>query len=197
MILEKHLILLSLMKKIIRFFSIKYRSIILQACGEIEEISKKIYKHLEGNKKFNIYEFIKHIYDNYDDNLSSIKILLPLFNFHVYPWKGTFFVNSKTGADENFEEPNFWKAYNEIKHEGKIESATLKIAIDALAALFSLLLIRYSKKHNKNFSQEISAFHYPKIFDYPGLMPDIIIMENFFNVLILENKKKVPIFPKN
>lgn len=155
-------------------FSIRYRSIILQACTEIESIAKQLYK---GSEKYNLFNFIKWNYKEREGEcLSSIEISLPLFNDKFFPWKGRL--------SENVHMPHFWSAYNDIKHERKIESATLENTRDSIGALFSLLLIRYSKDHSNGFSQKFSSINFPKAFDYPGLQPCHMITEDSCKISI-------------
>lgn len=97
-------------------FSIRYRSIILQACTEIESLTKLLY---HGNEKYSLFQFIQWNYKkNKEQCLSKIEVLLPLFNEKFFPWSGDALFKKGINPD-SLQEPNFWSAYNNIKHDGK------------------------------------------------------------------------------
>lgn len=138
-------------------FSIKYRSIILQVCSEIEKMCKLLCGKKQDDQS-NMNEYRSFFKDNHP-GFYQIKILAPyLYCREIQPW-----INWCEDTS-----PKFWQSYTEIKHEGKLGSATLKNAMDSLAGLFALVLAWYSKFHGPNFSGNVTIQE-PKLFDYPGL----------------------------
>lgn len=173
-------------------FSIKYRSIILQACSEIEKIYNKIFeiirlerKNEEGQeiKLPNMHEFLSAISKRYANDLYEMSILMPFYEKYdnnIKPWKTCI---DSAGIFKGV--PRFWAAYNDIKHNGKLEKATMKNAIEAMAGLFSLLLIAYEKRNGSNFSEEMLM---PVVFNYPGLGLNHIVAEDSCRISTLKER---------
>lgn len=154
-------------------FSIKFRSIILQACSEIEKILKLICKiDLKERKEIDDIFDIFCVIENHREFL-KIVVLMPLYRGEVEPWN-----DWKKG-----EAPKFWQDHNKIKHRGNIEVATLKNAIDSLAGLFALLLAWYYKEYGNVFSAS-ECIILPKLFEYPGLSATHVIKANSHNIEI-------------
>lgn len=110
------------------FASDHYKSIIVQACTEVE----RIYALLCGKTlavTHNISQYIQAITDHCKDFFNA-EIHMPMTDQMIKPWEAC--------AQGN--DPEFWTTYHHIKHEGRSAKATLEHAIFALAGLFSLLL---------------------------------------------------------
>lgn len=87
----------------------------------------------------------------------------------ICPWE------SWCKAPEKFQHPpKFWQAYNDLKHKGKFEQATLENAILSLAGLFSLQLA-WIKKESGSFP--INLFETPKLFECHGMRPTLLCSE--------------------
>lgn len=153
-------------------FSIHYRSIILQACSEFENICKKICDMQPDDRK-NINDYLHFIW-KYHQRFFEIEISIPLYNEKLM-----LFIEGEKLLEGG--KLPFWQAYNEIKHQGKIEQATFKNAIDSVAALFAILLAWYKKSCGSDFSAA-ENMELPKLFDYPGLQPRNLLMESSYNV---------------
>jgi len=153
-------------------FSIKYRSIIMQACSEIEIIYKRIC-NIEPESKTDMKIYRDFIINNHHQDFFNVEVLIPIYHEKLKPW---------LVCTEN-KSPEFWRAYNVIKHQGKLEEATLENAINSLAGLFSLLLLWYFKSHGREFSGN-EAISLPKLFNYPGLSPTFIVTEDSHNIKI-------------
>ncbi len=154
-------------------FSLKYRAIILQACSEIEILFKKICS-IEPEKRADIKIYRTYI-NKHHKHFFTIEVLIPLYHKKLKPW----FIC----VEEDDKSPLFWNAYKEIKHEGKLESATLKNAIDSLAGLFSLLLAWYFKLYKKEFLEN-EAISLPKLFNFEGLHPGYLKLESSHNIKV-------------
>ena len=151
-------------------YSIKYRSIIMQACSEIEIILKKICGISPDDKTKSMEDYAKFITSSHKD-FYNVEILIPSHNEKIKPWPSL----SKP--------PNFWTAYNNIKHQGKLEDATLENSINALAGLLSLLLAWYIESNGSDFSRN-ESIKLPNLFAYPGLGADHLILESSHHIKI-------------
>lgn len=152
-------------------FSIKYRSIILQACSEIEKMCKLICGiSLDDNSNMAIY---RDYLNNHHCDFSTIEIQMPLYRGRIHPW--TNLAHGKS--------PEFWSEYTQIKHEGKLEAATLKNAIDSLSGLFALLLAWYFKTNGNEFSSNKNITE-PRLFSYPGLGAEHLVTSDSYNIKI-------------
>ncbi len=136
-------------------YSIKYRSIINQACADIDILFKRICGKNQSDR-CEIQDYI-HFINTHHKNFSNIEVHIPVYNMNIKPW----------ASFEKKEPPQFWMANNKIKHAGEIQKATLKNSIDSLAALFALLLA-WCGTGNKNFLFD-PAIQEPILFWYEGI----------------------------
>lgn len=139
-----------------RTFSIKYRSIILQSCSEIEKFCKLI-SGIALNQKSDMGKYRKYL-NTHHQGFSDVQVQIPSHNKAATPW---------TALKED-KSPEFWLAYIEIKHEGKLEQGNFYNTLLSLAAYFSIMVAWYSKSHGSNFSKG-QAFEEPKFFTLNGL----------------------------
>lgn len=108
--------------------SYQYAAIVEKACAEIEKINELMCDKLveaSHNIRDRVYAITSHCKDFFDT-----EIHMPLNNEVIKPW-----IACTEGDD-----PEFWKAYHNIKREGTEANTTLEHAVHALAGLFSLLL---------------------------------------------------------
>ena len=143
-------------------FSIKFRSIILQACSEIEKMCK-FFCGIPQDDKADMEKYRNYFLTEHKD-FYEIKIEIPFYNETIQPWANW----------KDHKSPDFWKGYTEIKHQGKLESAHLENSTNSLAGLFALLLAWYFKNHGKEFSEE-ACIAPPKLFHYPNLEANVIV----------------------
>lgn len=145
-------------------FSIKFRSIILQACSEIEKMCK-FFCGIPQDDKADMEKYRNYFLTNHQD-FYEIKIEIPSYSETIQPWANW----------KKHKSPAFWSHYNEIKHAGKLESATLGNSINSLTGLFALLLAWYFKNHGREFSGE-ACIAQPRLFHYPNLEANVIVTE--------------------
>lgn len=132
-------------------YSIKFRSIILQACSEIEKILKLISRNDQGGLKEQAEYFLDH-----HSGFSAVEIVTYTYMGTLKPWYGWP------------ASPAFWRAYNSIKHDGKSEASTLENALQSMAALFSVLLAWMIEEYG-DFPVRNPYFPAPKLFYYNGI----------------------------
>ena len=139
-------------------FSMQLRSIILQTCSEIEKMFKLICGYNLADDK-NIADYTAFFEENHKE-FCEIQIYSNTYLEKICPWESWY------KALEKFQyPPKFWQAYNDLKHKGKFEQATLDNAILSLAGLYALQLA-WIKKEFGRFP--ISSFESPKLFAYKG-----------------------------
>lgn len=152
-------------------FSIKFRSIILQTCSEIEKFLKLICGiPLEDNSNIDKY---KEYFSKHHADFNKIEVLMPTYRGIVMPWEKW---------QENIN-PDFWIDHNTIKHQGNLELATLKNAIDSVAGLFSVLLAWYFKTAGEQFPADQSIIQ-PKLFSYEGLDAQHVVTYKSYRISI-------------
>ncbi len=145
-------------------FSIKYRSIILQACSEIEKFCKYICL-IPQNQKSNMGEYREYL-NKHHQGFSEVQVLIASHSIAATPWR----------ALKDNKAPDFWVGYTEIKHEGNIAQAHFYNALQSLAAYFSIMVAWYSKSHGADFSKS-QAFDEPKFFTINGLKIPTLCLE--------------------
>lgn len=144
-------------------FSIRYRSLILQTCAEIEKFCKYICNiPQEEHSNMGIYrEYINEFHKGF----SNIQIIIPSHLLCVSPW---------LAFNEN-KSPHFWQAYQAIKHQGKLNEATFDIALQSLAAHFAIMVAWHVKSLGTDFSKNAS-FNEPKLFTVPELKHSSLVL---------------------
>lgn len=143
-------------------FSIKYRSIILQAGSEIETQCKLICGiPLDEFANMEIY---RNYLNEHHAGFQLNHVQIPLHNIILQPWLGL----------EADQAPSFWKNYQAVKHQGLLEKATLENALHSLAGLFLILMAQYCKSAGLNFA-ESEHIEEPKFFTIPHLKPSTLI----------------------
>ncbi len=145
-------------------YSLEFARIILASCTEVDAVFKNLCKEIEPRKSpEKIKEYYSIIHPKYPKLIEHI-INIPRFKmFDIQPWKE--WTNEKS--------PDWWTAYNKIKHERdkNFKEANLKNAINSSAALLSLILYYYQKIHNK---KEVILMSGPEILEpkwYGGMEP--------------------------
>jgi hypothetical protein len=143
-------------------FSIKYRSLILQACSEIDYLLKNILsKHKKSKDIAKMPNYIKAIEEHHVD-FFNIEIELPLTQEILKPW------SERKELESGIRIPIFWNDYNLIKHDGAIERSTFKNCKLSLAALFSLFLVYFKTTRGMEES---------KFFSYPYFFPSTLVTQ--------------------
>ena len=122
-----------------RCFSLEIARVILAAGAEVDVVCKQICKM--GNPQSsadNILKYRDEIRPRYP-GIARFRVSMPRFGLTLHPW-------------EEWEEtdgvPLWWTAYNKIKHhrDSDYEKASLKNALNAVAALFVVVLYLYRDK---------------------------------------------------
>jgi len=127
-------------------YSIEYTRLLISACAEIETMLKLLCKTTGSNcEKYNISKLKRKLYEHEFGlmheagvNLSNYEIdeIIPFASWEKDDSKGKL-VN-----------PEWWKAYNSIKHDrdDRFKEANLENVIYAIAGLFIVEMYYYEKK---------------------------------------------------
>lgn len=118
-------------------YSIENARLILLACSEIDKLCNKLCSNFSKRKKNKNITFYRETLNKHIPHVAYMKVEVPRYGLKVIPF-------------DNWQEkssPNFWKAYNQVKHDiTKHKAAKLKNAINSIAALFVLNLYYYRKE---------------------------------------------------
>lgn len=116
-------------------YSLELARILFAAASEVDVVAKQLCQKLNPESKAdNINWYKQEILVAYPQLVAS-EVSIPKFGLALRPWE-------QWGKNRN---PIWWKAYNEVKHQRHTHfpEANLKNALNAVAALFVLLLFFY------------------------------------------------------
>ena len=131
--------------KNLRTVSPKMHSILLNSCGQIESVTKRIYKKIYDKKPPNRFaECYKELSET--GIMEPQSVFVPELKRSLYPFDISKPLppddeSKPLPPDDESKSPLWWKTYNHIKHDllNKIQNADMAITIHALAALYLLL----------------------------------------------------------
>ena len=122
--------------------SVAFAQLILGAGSEIDVISKLLCDAIDPTKKANnINDYRQLIHPSFP-RYHALEVQIPRYSLAVTPWSEW----------NNGRNPEWWQAYNGIKHErhNNYALANLKNAIDAVAGLFVAVLYLYHNELQAN-----------------------------------------------
>lgn len=123
----------------LKCFSIEIARILLTSGAEVDVVCKQICKGIRATSKAdNIHKYRDEIRPAFP-RIPQFKVLMPRFGLTLIPWSEW---RKKTGV------PLWWTAYNKVKHQrdSEYQRANLKNALNAVAALFVMVLYLYKSK---------------------------------------------------
>ncbi len=115
--------------------SIELSRILLVAASEIDVVAKMMCVKIDENSKANnMDQYRKEILLN-DSRIADTHVHVPRYRLSFKPWE-------EWAKGKN---PQWWKAYNNVKHQRHIHfaEANLNNSLNAVAGLFVLLLFYY------------------------------------------------------
>lgn len=122
-------------------YSTQYAKILLAAASETDTVLKHLCKAIDRDCGVNNEQgYRQFLVKDRKFPLHAVKVAPLRFEFPSVPWNTYVFDNPKT--------PEWWTAYNKLKHhldEGFCE-ATLRNSFDAICGLFASLLFLYEQK---------------------------------------------------
>lgn len=145
-----------------RTFSIELSRILLAACAKIEVIGKLI-AHAHGEHPKNIVG-IRDFLMRQHASVSTAEVTLPRYGLTLVPWS----------AWDRAESPDWWNAYNSIKHDHKdaLIQASLNHSLDALGRLLILLLLYCRTSGTDALMPATELLYPPKGFGAGAMTPD-------------------------
>jgi hypothetical protein len=133
--------------------SIEFARILISSSSEIDVIAKELCQLLSSKSKCEDMVDYKTIILKHYPLFLTMEMNIPRFSLNSKPWD----------AWVRGEKLDWWKAYNEVKHERSKHygKATLGNAMDSVAALFSLLLYFYRQLCNLDGTFRVEYFLNP------------------------------------
>ncbi|MQA29177.1 MAG: hypothetical protein GEU82_04960 [Luteitalea sp.] len=120
-------------------FSIEIARLLVAASGEIDVVAKQVCRAIDpGSAADRIKAYRTELTANFP-HISAFPVLIPRFGLTLHPWETWKRANGV---------PFWWTAHNKIKHHRNTEydQANLKNALNAVAALFVMVLHLYAEK---------------------------------------------------
>ena len=116
-------------------YSLELARVLFAAASEVDVVARQLCRKLdETSKADGIAGYCKTILANHPEICESV-VVMPQYGLSLAPWSGWTMDAS----------PGWWEAYNKVKHHRHthFSKASLKNALEAVAALFILLLFFY------------------------------------------------------
>jgi hypothetical protein len=126
-------------------YSIEYARLILSAGSEVDVLAKVLCdQHQLNISPSNIDGYRKAIVDRFP-GFASLRIRIPRYTRELIPWHSW----------PNDENPGWWRAYNDIKHERHVNfsKATLDNALKSVAGVFVLVCYVCQKELYSNVAE--------------------------------------------
>lgn len=136
-------------------YSIEYARLLLAAASEVDVVCKMLCMRIEpetGAGRINQYQPV--ILGAYPE-LPTMQVTLPRYGLEFRPWEGW----------EPNSAPQWWTAYNKVKHERhtEFERANLENVCNALSGLLCLCLLLY---YHRGELQDVLFSELPVVFEH-------------------------------
>jgi len=133
-------------------YSDEFAKLILVACSEMENALRELSASIDPSKICNNIGDCENVVISKYPYFSMVKIYVARYGITVTPWENW-------ATDKS---PDWWKdGYNKIKHDrvGNPAAATMKRAINSIAALEAVLLYLYKEKYGESSMPSENAPH--------------------------------------
>lgn len=117
-------------------YSLELARILFSASSEVDVVAKQLCKRIDPTSRAeNVMQYQSAIMAS-DPSIARSQVEIPKFGLTLHPWEGW---------DTPDHSPLWWRAYNNVKHKRhtNFHEASLKNALNSVAALFVLLLFFY------------------------------------------------------
>ncbi|UNP90542.1 hypothetical protein MNZ22_10410 [Aeromonas encheleia] len=117
-------------------YSIEFAHLLFAAASEVDVVAKLLCKQLNLNIPTETIEHYRTALIAHIPDLPATQVLVPRYALTFTPWDSW----------NNNQTPSWWHSYNKVKHErnAHFQKATLENALNALAALMTLVFYHYS-----------------------------------------------------
>ena len=117
-------------------YSIEFAHLLFAAASEVDVVAKLLCKQLAPGEPRQNIEHYRTVLSAHLPDLAATQVLVPRYALTLTPWD-----NWANGRN-----PLWWRSYNNVKHErdAHYPEATLKNALNALAALMTVAFYHYS-----------------------------------------------------
>jgi hypothetical protein len=131
-------------KKNEKTYSIELSKLLMAASSEIDVVMKMFCSLLETREYRNIDDYRNCIINRCPDFIKE-EIIISQYGLKYKPWSNW--------TSKNIKNPDWWKAYNNVKHQRNIfyHDANLKNVLNSMGGLLILLIYYYKCKSGNNF----------------------------------------------
>lgn len=121
-------------------YSVELGRILFAAASEVDIVLKMYCQKIENINVIDNIGNYKAIITKHHPEFHAIKVHMPMYGITLNPW-------NKWRSEP---QPHWWRAYNKAKHERHehFSEANLKNALNAVAALYIILLFYYKNENN-------------------------------------------------
>jgi len=153
-------------------YSLELARILFSAASEIDVVAKRLCNQINGKSKAERITDYRKIICSAFPLLANTNASIPRFGLNLTPWE-------EWQKDSN---PFWWKAYTNVKHhrDTNFPDASLKNALNSVAALFILLIFFYREEsRNARLTPDPTLFQIgaPFTIDYPAFGPRAIFYQ--------------------
>ena len=115
-----------------KVYSIEFARILLSASSEVDVVSKLVCEGIDRNKSYETIDHYRESIISRYPRFHAFEISVPRYGLVRKPWEDW----------RNGKNPAWWRSHNNVKHQRHkfFEEANLENAIDAVAALFCMVL---------------------------------------------------------
>lgn len=117
-------------------YSIEFAHLLFAAASEVDVVAKLLCKQLAPAEPRNNIDHYRTALTSRQPEIATTQVLVPRYALTLTPWDNW----------SNGQNPFWWRSYNNVKHErdAYYQEATLKNALNALAALMTMTFYHYS-----------------------------------------------------
>jgi len=123
-------------------FSVELAHLLLAASSEVDVVAKLLCQRLDSDAPRGNIDQYRAVLTPHLHDLAAVQVFVPRYGLTLTPWE-----NWASGNN-----PDWWRSHNNVKHERDafFHEATLHNALNALAALLTLVFHHYSYAASEN-----------------------------------------------
>ena len=135
-------------------FSIEIAHLFLAAASEVDVVAKDLCASLDKNSKAKSIDRYRQVITNYYPDIGTYQVMIPRHGLTFTPWEN--WASEKS--------PLWWTSHNKVKHQRNefYEKASLKNALNCMAALFLLDILLYLNRGVERLDPPPVMFNPPR-----------------------------------
>lgn len=117
-------------------YSVEFAHLLLAASSEVDVVAKLLCLQLDPAAPCNNIDQYRQVFARKIPDIPAMQVFVPRYGLELIPWSNWASATS----------PDWWRSHNNVKHERNafFQEATLKNALNAMAALLTLVFHYYS-----------------------------------------------------